>query len=444
MENLAKFARPVIWSRAVLDESFPKEEDYSEYFEPITTSHSIPYWLTLFRHFSDYIRDHKGLSASRESHWHLKKAHATAATERLLRYTAKMFAFANADRWIEPRLEAAVLRYGKSFSALERLAQEKPVSIVAMGPFKAPQISIVAAAKQLAIPTIAYITSWDNITTKTGMIFRYDGYIVWSEQMKRELQEFYPITRTRPIYVVGAPQYDIFKQERYSQTRDEFFRHNDLDPKRKLVVYCLGSPNIVREDHGAIKFIEAVYAKDSDLSNVQVIVRPHPGFFENGYTELERIRKRFPQVLIQSPHRHWQKAAFQGDESIVEWVNTLRYADVVINLASTISVDAAVFDKPVVNLDFDPEPGMPNQMLVQDINHKWNHFKPVAHSGGVWNATSTEDVLCAVKTYLEQPELHREGRQWIVKYVAERVDGQAGKRMAEAIVHITERQRRAA
>ena len=90
--------------------------------------------------------------------------------------------------------------------------------------------------------------------------------------------------------------------------------------------------------------------------------------------------------MIQSPHRHWPQTAFQGEEGIVEWVHTLRYADVVINLASMISVDAAVCDKPVVNLDFDPQPGAPNQQLVKDINHKWNHFKPVAESGGVWMA----------------------------------------------------------
>jgi hypothetical protein len=432
IDNLLKFARPVIWSRAVLEDSFPKSQEYSKYFEPISASHSIPYWLTLLRHFGDYIRDHKGLSASRQSHWRLRQAQVSALAERVLRSSARLFAAMHADNWVDQGLEAAVLRYGQSLQALKRFEQEKPASVIAMGPFKPAQMSIVAAAKQLDIPTIAYITSWDNITTKTGLVFRYDGYIVWSEQMKRELQEFYPASRTRPVYVVGAPQYDIFKQERYAQTREEFFRSNDLDPSRRLVVYCLGSPNIIREDHGALQFIERVYGSE-DLSDIQVIVRPHPGFFENGYTELDKIRSRFPGVMIQSPHRHWQKAAFQGEESIVEWVNTLRYADVVVNLASTISVDAAVCDKPVVNLDFDPQPGAPNQQLVKDINHKWNHFKPVAESGGVWMAENMDEVVAGVKKYLDHPELHRDGREWIVKYVCERVDGSSGKRMAEAI-----------
>jgi hypothetical protein len=435
IENLSEFARPVIWSRAVFEDSFPKGQEYSKYFEPISATDSIPYWLTLLRHFGDYVRDHKGLSASRQSHWRLRQAQVSAHIEKFLRSAAKVFATLHADHWVEQGLEAAVLRYGQSLSALSRFKEEKPAGVIAMGPFKPAQMSIVAAAKQLSIPVIAYITSWDNITTKTGLVFRYDGYIVWSEQMKRELLEFYPASRSKPIYVIGAPQYDVFAQEQYFQTRDDFFLSNHLDPERKLVVYCLGSPNIVREDYGALQFVERIHASE-DLSAVQVIVRPHPGFFENGYTQLDEIRSRYPGVLIQSPHRHWQRAAFQGRESIIEWVNTLRYADVVINFASTISVDAAVCDKPVVNLDFDPQPGMPNRELVREINHRWNHFRPVAESGGVWMAEDMEAVMTAVKTYLDRPELHRQQRQWIVKYVCEKVDGLASKRMAEAVADI--------
>jgi hypothetical protein len=47
-----------------------------------------------------------------------------------------------------------------------------------------------------------------------------------------------------------------------------------------------------------------------------------------------------------------------------------------------------------------------------------------------------DEVVAGVKKYLDHPELHRDGREWIVKYVCERVDGSSGKRMAEAIADI--------
>jgi hypothetical protein len=48
-------------------------------------------------------------------------------------------------------------------------------------------------------------------------------------------------------------------------------------------------------------------------------------------------------------------------------------------------------------------------------------------------AENMDEVVAGVKKYLDHPELHRDGREWIVKYVCERVDGSSGKRMAEAI-----------
>jgi CDP-glycerol glycerophosphotransferase (TagB/SpsB family) len=132
------------------------------------------------------------------------------------------------------------------------------------------------------------------------------------------------------------------------------------------------------------------------------------------------------------------KQSTQDRKQIIDWVNTFRHADVVVNLSSTVTVDAAIFDRPVVNLDYDPEPGQPNQLLVKDINHLWTHFKPIAESGGVWLVNNIDEMVEAVRTYLKHPELHREKRRWIAEYVCGYVDGHCGERMAHAILSFVE------
>jgi len=114
-------------------------------------------------------------------------------------------------------------------------------------------------------------------------------------------------------------------------------------------------------------------------------------------------------------------------------VNTFRHADVVVNLASTVTIDAAIFDRPIVNLDYDPEPGQPNQALVRDVNHAWTHFKPIAESGGVWLVNNPEQMIEAIRGYLADPSLHRDRRRWLTQYVCEYLDGRCGERMAMAI-----------
>ena len=75
-------------------------------------------------------------------------------------------------------------------------------------------------------------------------------------------------------------------------------------------------------------------------------------------------------------------ARSQDESQIIEWVNTFLHADVVVNMVSTVAIDAAIFDRPVVNLDYDPEPGRPNQALGKDVNNA-GPFKAITESGGM-------------------------------------------------------------
>jgi CDP-glycerol glycerophosphotransferase (TagB/SpsB family) len=268
------------------------------------------------------------------------------------------------------------------------------------------------------------------------MVFDYDGYIVWNDQAKEELHHFYPQTRERPVYVVGAPQFDIFHQERFHVSRETFCKGQSLDPNVPIVVYAIGSPNFLQEHHGAVHFARRV--ADGHLGNVQLLVRPHP-IHDNA--EMRELFTRLgPRVRLQETPNAGKELnkRTQDEMQIVEWVNTFRHADVVINLSSTVTVDAAIFDKPIVNLDFDPQPGAKDQQLIKEVNHLWKHFKPIAESGGVWLVDNFDEMETAVRTYLETPELHREKRRWIVEHVCGYTDGTCGGRMASAIVDFAE------
>jgi len=336
-----------------------------------------------------------------------------------------------AEKSLEDKLEKLLLSYPRSNEAEERLRELQPSVVVVTGAFQFEQPAIFAAAKKLGIPTLAYIPSWDNVTTKNRMVFKYDGYLVWSEQIKRELHAVYPNTRRQPVYVVGAPQYDIFRQTKFHQSREEFCRRQELKPELPIIVYAIGSPNFLKEHHGAIDLAEKI--RRGELGKVQMLVRPHP-IHDNA--ELHDIFDQYaPHVRLQQTHNAGKTTAerSQDEAQIAEWVNTFRHAAVVVNLSSTVTVDAAIFDKPVVNLDFDPQPGQADQKLIYDINHRWNHFQPVAESGGVWLVKDFAEMTHAVKNYLRNPSLHRAGRKWITKYVCEFLDGKCSERMGCAI-----------
>ena len=127
----------------------------------------------------------------------------------LIDKAAHVLAPARIERPLEDMLERWLLRYERSPEAGDLLDKAKPDVVLVTGPFQFEQPAITAAALRRGVRTLALIPSWDNISTKRRMIFKYDGYIVWSEKLRKELHERYPHTRTRPVYVVGAARSSV-------------------------------------------------------------------------------------------------------------------------------------------------------------------------------------------------------------------------------------------
>lgn len=442
VETLDNFGDVVVWAVSRGDHQNSSVWGTSaarvEKFPPVLPFKSFPY--VYWRRLNEFVWDYRHPIPSRESvKQHLKNINNRLSV-RALKLPARFLAMCRREKWLEDNLEKALLNYPRSDEAERRLRELQPSVIIVTGAFQFEQPAIFAAAKKLGIPTLAYIPSWDNITTKNRMVFKYDGYLVWSEQIKKELHEFYPASRNLQVYVVGAPQFDIFFQKRFHQTRAEFCREQNLDPELPLIVYAIGSPNFLQEHYGAIELAKKIAR--NEFGDIQMLVRPHP-IHDNA--ELRHAFDKFaPRVQVQQTHNAGKQVAerSQDERQIREWINTFRHADVVINLSSTVTIDAAIFDKPVINLDFDPQPGQPDQALIYDINHRWNHFKPVAESGGVWLVKNFDELSAAVKGYLENPALHRAERKSIVRYVCEHIDGECGERMARAIIDFAERQSR--
>lgn len=401
-------------------EPFPDIQPFKEF--PYNYLRRLNEWTWDYR-----LQAPSRLSARRhvrekQMRWHIRS----------LKYPARLLASLGMEKPLEDWLEGLLLGYPRSPEGAARLQALRPSALLTMGTFRYEEPAIAAAAKTLGIPTLAFITSWDNPTTKNRMVFKYDGYVVWSEEMKAQMHRFYPHSRNVPVYVVGAPQFDVFFQTRFEQSRAAFCEENQLNPELPILLYALSSPNFIPE-FTAVRHLANTVAQ-GELGNVQLLVRPHP-LFDKGQA-IDELRRLGPRVIVQDTGQrdlNLQQRA-QNEAQIHQWVNTFRHAAVVINLSSTAAIDGALFDKPVVNLDFDPEPGQPLQGLVKDLNHLWTHFKPIAESGGMWLVNDIHEMITATRTYLAQPDLHREQRRWMAEFVTGYADGRSGARMAEALL----------
>lgn len=397
--------------------------------------------ISYLRHMNDAAWDANLGSPSRSTMQRLVRSAEQRGVRSLAQHTGTAAGRARVHRPLERCVEQVLLRTTPSRGTSDRMRALQPDLVVVTNPFWFTfEPPIAAAARRLGIPIAAFIPSWDNVSTKNRMVLRYEGYIGWSDSILDELRTAYPHARNAYLAAVGAPQFDVFHDRRFAlEPRPEFCQRHGLDPALPIITYAVGSPNFLQERHGAADFARRVCA--GDLGDVQVLVRPHPIHARNELRdELAQFAPRVVVQTIADPDLAVAERT-QTDGEITDWVSTFRHSAVVVNLSSTVTVDAAICDVPVVNLDFDPEPGRPNQALVKDVNHHWPHFSPVAQSGGVWLAQDMDEVARAVRTYLSDPALHRDGRRWIVQHVAGTPDGRAGARLATAIGELAARAR---
>lgn len=286
-------------------------------------------------------------------------------------------------------------------------------------------------ARHLGIPTAAWINSWDNLTSKPAYFTGYDHYFVWSERLRSELLRYYPEAATATVDVTGVPHFDWYQRPCMQMSRADLCSEYGFDPGRPLVLYGTATPHLAPTEHLIVQRL----ARDlSEMeSRPQLLVRLHPGDAGG------RFRDWSPgsSVAIQVPGQRG-RGKLGGycptPEENREMVSSICHADVVVNLASTLTLDAALCDRPVVNIAFDLSPGRSFQAVIDQYYAEYDHYRTVAESGAVLLARSPEELLAQVAACLRESGTGRGERRRLVDLWCGPFDGGSGRRLAAAIL----------
>ena len=300
-------------------------------------------------------------------------------------------------------------------------------------------VPAVLAAKSLGIPTSTFIFSWDNLTSKGRFAAQFDHYFVWSDLMKTELLKYYPEVREDNVHVVGTPQFDPYNNESLLWSRGEFCKRLEFDPGRPGICYSGGDPGTTPEDQLHAKSLLDLIRAGKIEGNPQVMVRPAPVDTSGRY---DQIAKDYPEMRYCMPawttleSGNWSTVV-ATEEDIQFLANLTHHADLNVNLASTMTMDFAIHDKPVVNVAFDiadsPLFGVP----YLEYYYQFEHYRPVVELGAARVAESPEALAKHVNAYLKDPSLDREARRKFVELEVSLPIGSACGRIIEALEEIS-------
>lgn len=400
-------------------------------------------WVVRFqREILDLAHGRWLWSKAAQERWRLRDKEVRTARQKTFRIVKKSLAvpFANRPglRFLSycERLSSRLLNKTQIFSDLFRSLNP---TVVFNGSHIHSSIATpaVQAAQWLGIPTATFVFSWDNLTSQGRIMLPYDYFLVWNETIKKQLLEMYEWIDPNHVFITGTPQFDLhFREENYMD-RGEYCERVGADPSRPIVLYTSGMANHMPGEPEIVEHIADVLSKFPTGNRPQLMVRVYAKDLTGRFDEL---RARRPDIIFADPI--WDpRWLTPKPEDASMFVNALRHSAVGINIASTISLELCMFDKPVINIGYDPPSG--NEIGLRNARfYSFEHYKPVVDSGAVQVAWSTDEIHSLIANCLSHPEeLRRQRKQLIDQMFGNTLDGKSGERVAEAILRLPSRTR---
>jgi hypothetical protein len=166
-----------------------------------------------------------------------------------------------------------------------------------------------------------------------------------------------------------------------------------------------------------------------------VLVRPAP---VDAGTRYDAVRRDYPE-LIYAPPRWVQAVAgawgqsfpLQDDVQLI--ANLTRHVDLNVNLGSTMTLDFAIRDRPVVNVAFDVNSPPPFGVSLWDHHYQFEHYQPVIELGAARFPRNAPALAADVTAYLADPSLDAHGRRALVDLQVGRPVGQSSSCIADTL-----------
>lgn len=302
---------------------------------------------------------------------------------------------------------------------IKRTVKQLAPDVVAVSPGNlrySEEGEYLRAAKSLGIPTVVPVYSWDNLTTKGIFNEQPDWLLAWNETQHREAVAYHGFSPER-VVITGAPFFDKwFDQANASDTAQPVPDSPPVQPP--YILYFGSSANIAKDETGAIKAWLQDLRTQPGLSDLGVLIRPHPANtqpFEVAKTELEAD----PRVRVAMPGRFPD-----NPQALAELQATCRQALAAMAINTSAMIDAVALDTPVVSIRW------PEFSATQDAAL---HFQTLAQSGALTICENNQSALQTLIDLQAGNDLTQPGRQAFIRHYLRPLQVLAGTAVALAL-----------
>ena len=264
--------------------------------------------------------------------------------------------------------------------------------------------ALIYSCRRSRIPVAALVHSWDNLPGQGLMSAVPDRLMVWNEMMADQATKLHGIS-TKQIDIVGGPQYEYYRSVE-GFVNEESLRERLSIPKGvHIITYTCTSKNnnfFLDELEFIKRLLKEIMSGSFGLS--VLVLRLHP---------TESTRKIYPRefegeeipIRFDIPDDNFAAEntwSVGHPKTIIDFVELMKYSAVVINHSSTIALDAALFDTPVICINFRLTPAA-YLWESPSFSYRSSHYRWVAKSGAIDMPENIDALYEAIYNSINYP-----------------------------------------
>lgn len=293
--------------------------------------------------------------------------------------------------------------------------------------FRRFDMNILAEAKRRGIQTMGMISAWDHFD-KYFLPFHVDHLLAQSDEIRRfaiEYQAYYP----EEISVVGYPHCDFITNEAYAWPRERVLRKLGFSEDTKYLLYVSGSvyfpdePDIIEQ---ILRWID----EGKFSGDIRLVIRP----YQSGRGADREFDAKKYDDFAKHPKVVFYRREFWGnlDESIF-FVNIMRHADVALLSYTTMVLELAALDRPLMTVTFDGNSVRPLARSVRRFALR-EHFQDVFRTGALKSAENFDQLFRYLDAYFRNSKLDGEKREILRHQLLFPLDGKTSERITRHIL----------
>jgi len=207
-----------------------------------------------------------------------------------------------------------------------------------------------------------------------------------------------------------------------------------LDTSRPYILYCANLRVQTPREPELVSYLVKAFAQDPALRDYQWVVRFHPSDDYSRWSDLQtefgpRVRFCKPWAHSREGNLHWGQVEAH---SVALLTNSIRHASCVMSMGSTLALDCAVLNKPIVNVGFHPDAGSIEDRYYANA-HRTFHYQPITDSEAAPVAVSLSQLTDHVREAVDRPHARSPQRVQLRNLICGPVDGCSADRIYSAI-----------